>query len=149
MGVVAFIIHIFHTFLHSCKSKVTHYSAYQTPFFKSRFDVRNLGDVIFRRRSKSVNFARPVQPHDDGSEVPDCVFLKVRDFRMHAPHCHISLAEALLSLVKCVTSKWHNATSLITHDRLLQSGYESIPRSSPQFTPERYRGESRSWNVHR
>ena len=77
MGIVAFIIHfdIFHTFLHSCKSKVTHFSAYQTPFIKSRFDARNLVDVIFRRRSKSVNFARPVQPHDDGSEVRTGVYV--------------------------------------------------------------------------
>ena len=75
---------------------------------------------------------------------------------MHAPPCHISSFLHFWHVSKPSCQLWHlwllwqQSGRMITHIvKLLQSGYESIPRSSPQSTPERYRGESRSWDVHR
>ena len=38
-------------------------------YTSAKIKVKHLNDVVICRRSKSVNFARPIQPHDEGSEV--------------------------------------------------------------------------------
>ena len=82
--------------------------------------------------------------------------------QIHQKCCstHASSLFALLTFVQNLLSSVAFVTTPVTKDilsvlcrprniELLQSGYESIPRTSPQSPSEGYRGEPRSWSVHR